>query len=118
MRIVAFFIATQREDNGCYPLHLRQKVSLNGKSCFFHRALVEAFFEALKCHVKSVFEASKLVSTKTPLLKHDYCRQGTRATLLNGRGTDPGFATLVWQEHAHTRVTDDTHVHAFPKTSS
>ena len=35
-------------------------------------ALVKTIFEALKCLKDSVFETSKLVSTKTLLLKHYY----------------------------------------------
>ena len=43
------------------------------KSCFSNRVFFEALKTPLKC---SVFEASKLVSTKTLLPKHYYRRQG------------------------------------------
>ena len=46
-----------------------------GMSCFSNRALVKAIFEASKCLTCGVFEASKSVSTKTLLWKHDYRRQ-------------------------------------------
>ena len=46
------------------------------KSRFSNRALVEAIFEAPECLKNSVFEASKLVSTKTLVLKHSYRHQG------------------------------------------
>ena len=45
-----------------------------------NRALVEELFEAPKCHKNCVFEASKLVSTKTLLLKHYYRSQGTKSS--------------------------------------
>ena len=51
--------------------------SANRAFKFSNRALVKAVFEALKCLFKhSVVEAPKLVSTKNPLLKHFYRRQG------------------------------------------
>ena len=62
-----------------------------GKSCFSNRALVEAVFEAPKCLQKNVLEASKLVSTKTLLLKHYYRRQGVGFFV---PGTNPSLFSL------------------------
>ena len=58
-----------------FPLQ-KPKKSVNGESCFSNHALVKTIFETPKCLKNSGFEASKLVSTKTLLLKHYYRRQG------------------------------------------
>ena len=47
-----------------------------GNRALYNRVLVKAILEALKCLKNSVFEASKLVSTKTLLLKHYYRHEG------------------------------------------
>ena len=51
-----------------------------GTSCFSNRALVKTICEARRAFEYCVFEASKVVSTKTLVLKHYYHCQGNRNT--------------------------------------
>ena len=58
------------------PVKQPKKSPWTGKSCFSNRALVKTILRCWNAFKYSVLEASKVVSTKTLLLKHYYRRQG------------------------------------------
>ena len=72
----------------CLPLLHPKSNPRTGQSCFSNRALVHANFEAPNAFKNSVSEASKMVSTKTLLLKHCYCSQGSKRQSLRPHWQD------------------------------